>query len=139
MRLQDQRKKKGYSQSELSSASGVSLRMIQKYEIGERNIDNAKIETLCDLAIALDVKVYDEDRNEVELKESVDYTETDFRIEMEGDNKYDNRENLEGYQQKEFDAESGDLVDAEDDFEEDDDYSDDEFDGDDSYDDDFDE
>lgn len=59
MRLQDQRKKKGYSQSELSSASGVSLRMIQKYEIGERNIDNAKIETLCDLAIALDVKVYD--------------------------------------------------------------------------------
>ena len=59
MRLQDQRKKKGYSQSELSAASGVSLRMIQKYEIGERNIDNAKIETLCDLAIALDVKVYD--------------------------------------------------------------------------------
>ena len=90
-------------------------------------------------SLGLDVKVYDEDRNEVELKESVDYTETDFRIEMEGDNKYDNRENLEGYQQKEFDAESGDLVDAEDDFEEDDDYSDDEFDGDDSYDDDFDE
>lgn len=59
MRLQDQRKKKGYSQSELSSASGVSLRMIQKYETGERHIDNAKIETLCDLAIALGVKVYD--------------------------------------------------------------------------------
>ncbi|MDE6910104.1 MAG: hypothetical protein K2P44_06520 [Lachnospiraceae bacterium] len=57
---------------------------------------------------------------------------------MEGDRKYDNTENLEGYQQKEFDAESGDLVDAEDDFEEDD-FSDDDFDGDDddSFDDDF--
>ncbi|MDE6220102.1 MAG: hypothetical protein K2G51_06715, partial [Lachnospiraceae bacterium] len=73
-------------------------------------------------------------QNEVELKESVDYTETDFRVEMEGDRKYDNRENLEGYQQKEFDAASGDLVDAEDDYEEDD-FSDDDFDGDDSFDD----
>lgn len=80
-------------------------------------------------SLGLDVKVYDEDQNEVELKESVDYTETDFRVEMEGDRKYDNTENLEGYQQKEFDAESGDLVDAEDDFEEDD-FSEDDFDGD---------
>ncbi|MDE5699096.1 MAG: DNA-directed RNA polymerase subunit beta [Lachnospiraceae bacterium] len=81
-------------------------------------------------SLGLDVKVYDENQNEVELKESVDYTETDFRVEMEGDRKYDNRENLDGYQQKEFDAVSGDLVDAEDDFEEDD-YSDDDFEGDD--------
>ncbi len=91
-------------------------------------------------SLGLDVKVYDENRNEVELKESVDYSESDFRVEMEGDNKYDNREKLEGYQQKEFDAASGDLVDAEDedDFAEED-YSDDEFDGDDDFDDDFDE
>ena len=87
------------------------------------------------------MKVYDENRNEVELKESVDYSESDFRVEMEGDNKYDNRENLEGYQQKEFDAASGDLVDAEDedDFVEDEDYSDDDFDNDSDFDDDFDE
>ncbi|MDE6911821.1 MAG: DNA-directed RNA polymerase subunit beta, partial [Lachnospiraceae bacterium] len=39
-------------------------------------------------SLGLDVKVYDEDQNEVELKESVDYTETDFRVEMEGDRKY---------------------------------------------------
>ncbi|MDE7203613.1 MAG: DNA-directed RNA polymerase subunit beta [Lachnospiraceae bacterium] len=81
-------------------------------------------------SLGLDVKVYDENQNEVELKESVDYTETDFRVEMEGDRKYDNRENLDGYQQKEFDAVSGDLVDAEDDYEEDD-FSDDDFEGDD--------
>ena len=50
----------------------------------------------------------------------------------------DNREGLEGYQQKEFDAESGDLVDAEDDYDEDD-FSDDDYDDgdDDSFDDDF--
>ena len=92
-------------------------------------------------SLGLDVKVYDENRNEVELKESVDYSESDFRVEMEGDNKYDNRENLEGYQQKEFDAASGDLVDAEDedDFVEDEDYSDDDFDNDSDFDDDFDE
>jgi len=90
-------------------------------------------------SLGLDVKVYDENQNEVELKESVDYTETDFRVEMEGDHKYDNTENLEGYQQKEFDATSGDLVDAEDDFEEDDDdYSDEDYDADeDSFDDDY--
>lgn len=90
-------------------------------------------------SLGLDVKVYDENRNEVELKESVDYSESDFRVEMEGDNKYDNRESLEGYQQKEFDAASGDLVDAEDedDFAEDEDYSEDDFDSD--FDDDFDE
>ncbi|MBD5452185.1 MAG: DNA-directed RNA polymerase subunit beta [Lachnospiraceae bacterium] len=92
-------------------------------------------------SLGLDVKVYDEDRNEVELKESVDYSDSDFRVEMEGDNKYDNREKLEGYQQKEFDV-SGDLVDAEedvfadDDFA-DDDFSDDEFADDSSFDDDF--
>lgn len=89
-------------------------------------------------SLGLDVKVYDENQNEVELKESVDYTETDFRVEMEGDHKYDNTENLEGYQQKEFDAASGDLVDAEDDFEEDDDYSDEDYDADeDSFDEDY--
>jgi DNA-directed RNA polymerase subunit beta len=89
-------------------------------------------------SLGLDVKVYDEDRNEVELKESVDYTESDYRAEMEGDRKYDNKEKLEGYQQKEFDTVSGDLIDADDDYEEeDDDYSDDEFADDDDYQDDY--
>ncbi|MCD8038448.1 MAG: DNA-directed RNA polymerase subunit beta [Lachnospiraceae bacterium] len=91
-------------------------------------------------SLGLDVKVYDENRNEVELKESVDYTDADFRVEMEGSGKYDNREKLEGYQQKEFDTASGDLVDAEEDAElDEDDYSDDALDADDGFDDDFDE
>ena len=82
-------------------------------------------------SLGLDVKVYDEDRNEVEIMESVDYSETDFRVEMEGDNKYDNRENLEGYQQKEYDSASGDLVDIA----EEEEYDDSEFELDDSFDD----
>jgi DNA-directed RNA polymerase subunit beta len=88
-------------------------------------------------SLGLDVRVYDEDRNEVELKESVDYTESDYKAEIEGDRKYDNREKLEGYQQKEFDSISGDLVDADDDFD-DDDFADDDFDDDDDFSDDLD-
>ena len=74
-------------------------------------------------SLGLDIKVYDEDRNEVEIMESVDYSETDFRVEMEGDNKYDyNKESFDGYQKQEIDSESGEFVSIEDDeesFEED--------------------
>ena len=59
MKLQEIRKKRGYSQSELSLLTNISVKTIQKYEIGERNIDGAKLETLCDLAIALDVPISD--------------------------------------------------------------------------------
>ena len=77
-------------------------------------------------ALALDVKVYDENRNEVEIMESVDYSDTDFRVEMEGDNKYDyGKESFDGYTKKEFDSNSGDLVDSYDEEEEDDDLEDD--------------
>ena len=77
-------------------------------------------------SLALDVKVYDENRNEVEIMESVDYSDTDFRVEMEGDNKYDyGKESFDGYTKKEFDSNSGDLVDSYDEEEEDDDLGDD--------------
>ena len=77
-------------------------------------------------SLGLDIKVYDEDQNEVEIMESVDYTETDFRVEMEGDNKYDyNKESFDGYQKQEFDSESGELVSAEEEEDFEDDFSDD--------------
>ena len=77
-------------------------------------------------SLALDVKVYDENRNEVEIMESIDYSDTDFRVEMEGDNKYDyGKESFDGYTKKEFDSNSGDLVDSYDEEEEDDDLEDD--------------
>lgn len=48
------RVKKGLSQSELAAAAGLKKRLIQSYEQGERSIDHAKLETLCDIGIALD-------------------------------------------------------------------------------------
>jgi transcriptional regulator with XRE-family HTH domain len=41
------------SQSQLAKASGVSLRMLQKYEQGDRDIKKAQAETVYKLAQAL--------------------------------------------------------------------------------------
>ncbi len=77
-------------------------------------------------SLGLDVRVLREDHTEVEIMESVDYTETDYRYEMEGDSRdYDyEKDSLGalGYQKQEFDEESGELVssDEESDFIEDD-------------------
>lgn len=57
--LQEIRKKRGYSQSELAAASGVKLRTLQAYEGGINNINQANLTTLCNLAIALDCKITD--------------------------------------------------------------------------------
>ena len=74
-------------------------------------------------ALGLDVRVLREDQTEVEIMETIDYGDTDYRYEMEGDRKYDDYDNGSlgemGYQAQEFDEESGELVNAdEDDFEE---------------------
>ena len=53
------RKENNLSQSQLAELSGVSLRMIQKYETGDRDINNASAVTVYKLAQALNVKVED--------------------------------------------------------------------------------
>lgn len=58
-KLQTARVKKGLSQKQLSVVSGVTLRAIQCYEQRTRSIDNAHIETLCDLCLALDCRLED--------------------------------------------------------------------------------
>ena len=58
-KLQAARIKKGLSQKQLSIVSGVTLRAIQCYEQRTRSIDNAHIETLCDLCLALDCRLED--------------------------------------------------------------------------------
>ena len=75
-------------------------------------------------ALGLDVRVLREDNTEVEIMESIDYGDTDYRYEMEGDRKYDEYDNGSlgqmGYQAQEFDDDSGELVNTdEDDFDED--------------------
>ncbi len=70
-------------------------------------------------SLGLDVRVLREDQTEVEIMESVDYSENDYRYEMEGDSRdYDyEKESLGsmGYQKQEFDEESGELVNSEED------------------------
>lgn len=57
--LQEVRKKRGLSQSQLSKKSGVPLQTLQKYETGFANINHAKLETLLKLCIALDCCITD--------------------------------------------------------------------------------
>ncbi len=68
-------------------------------------------------ALCLDVRVLREDQTEVEIMETIDYGDTDYRYEIEGDHKYEELENTDlgdlGYQTQEFDSESGELVSAE--------------------------
>lgn len=50
---------RGLSQRDLSEISGVKFGMIQKYEQGSKNIDHAKLETLVNLASALNCDITD--------------------------------------------------------------------------------
>ncbi len=68
-------------------------------------------------SLGLDVRVLREDNTEVEIMETIDYGDTDYRYEIEGEDKnygYD-RGSLGsmGYQQQEFDEDSGELISAE--------------------------
>lgn len=58
-RLKFMREEKGMSQSELSRKSGVSLRSIQMFEQGNRDINKAQCVTVLQLAEALDCDVYE--------------------------------------------------------------------------------
>lgn len=74
MTLQEQRKKAGLSQSELAAVSGVKLRTIQTYEIGNRDINSARLDTLCKLALAMNCTLYDiltDDQLKIKLKKTV--------------------------------------------------------------------
>ncbi|MFI3238418.1 MAG: DNA-directed RNA polymerase subunit beta [Lachnospiraceae bacterium] len=74
-------------------------------------------------ALGLDVKVLREDQTEVEIHETIDYTERDYRKEIEGDRSNINYEEESlgemGYQTQEFDEESEELVAVEEDVEND--------------------
>ena len=64
-------------------------------------------------SLGLDVKVLDENREEVELMESIDYGDTDLRSVIEGESRRQSREEFaeHGFSQQEF---SGDeLIDVE--------------------------
>lgn len=58
-KLKTVRKKKGLSQIQLSENSGVSIRMIQHYEQGFRDINKAQASTIYELARALECHMED--------------------------------------------------------------------------------
>ena len=71
-------------------------------------------------SLGLDVRVLRDDNTEVEIMETVDMGETDFRSLIEGDRKYRQEDNLgeQGYTEQEFQGEE--LVDVDQESEEDD-------------------
>ena len=75
-------------------------------------------------SLGLDVKVLREDQTEVEIMESVDYSESEFRYELEGRNsEFENEAfGAHGYQTQEIDESNGEFInteDAEDSYEDD--------------------
>ncbi len=83
-------------------------------------------------SLGLDVRVLREDNTEVEIMETIDYGDTDYRYEIEGEERnydYDKSSfSSMGYQQQEFDEDSGELVSADEEEEELEDDFDEEFD-----------
>ncbi len=77
-------------------------------------------------SLGLDVRVLRDDQTEVEIMETIDYGENEYRYEIEGDSRNYDYENESlgsmGYQKQEFDEDSGELVtsDEEEDLAEDD-------------------
>lgn len=59
MSLKEKRKEAGYTQNTLSEITGISSRTIQHFERNYRLTDNAKLETLCKLSIALNCQIDD--------------------------------------------------------------------------------
>lgn len=57
--LKQIRIERNLTQKQLSEKTGIPLSLIQHYEQGFRNLDGAKLNTLLDLAIALDCSVSD--------------------------------------------------------------------------------
>jgi len=73
-------------------------------------------------SLGLDVKVLREDQTEVEIMETIDYGENDYRYEIEGEARNVDYEKdslgTHGYQKQEFNAKNGELVAAEEELEE---------------------
>lgn len=58
-KLQQQRKRCGYSQKELAEKSGVNLRTLQQYELKTKDISKASVQTVLALANVLGCRVDD--------------------------------------------------------------------------------
>lgn len=82
-------------------------------------------------SLGLDVKVLNEDRQEIEIMETIDYGDNELRRELENESRKYNYENESlgsmGYQEVEFDEESEELVSVEEEMELEEDFDESEF------------
>ena len=69
MNLKTIRESRGITRQQLSELSGVNVRMIERYEQGERDINGAKIKTLLRICKALGCNLEDiiDDEETIEL------------------------------------------------------------------------
>ena len=58
-KLQQQRKRCGYTQKKLAEISGVNLRTLQQYELKAKDIDKASVQTVLALSNALGCEIED--------------------------------------------------------------------------------
>lgn len=56
-KLQDARLKRGMTQKQLAEQAGINFRMLQNYEQGVKLIDNARLETILKICLALNCKM----------------------------------------------------------------------------------
>lgn len=68
-KLQEKRTASGLTRQQLSELSGVNVRMIERYEQGERDLNGAKLKTLLKLCVSLGCKLEDiiDDNETIEL------------------------------------------------------------------------
>lgn len=64
MKLQDARKAAGMSQSQLANKANINTRTLQHYEQGSKIFDNARIDTILNICLALNCKIEDVIENE---------------------------------------------------------------------------
>ncbi|MBR1584756.1 MAG: helix-turn-helix transcriptional regulator [Clostridia bacterium] len=58
-KLKEIRKKRGMTQAELAQKSGLNPRTLQDYEQGSKDLNNARLETILRLCVALNCKMID--------------------------------------------------------------------------------
>ena len=82
-------------------------------------------------SLGLDVKVLNEEQQEIEIMETIDYGDNDLRRELENESRNYNYENESfesmGYQKQEFDDDAEELVSVEEDIELEEDFDESEF------------
>lgn len=71
-KLQERRTSTGFTRQQLSELSGVNVRMIERYEQGERDLNGAKLKTLLKLCKALECNLENiiDDEETIELLEN---------------------------------------------------------------------